>query len=475
MSNNISFLWHDYETWGLDPRRDRAAQFAAIRTNEQLDPIGEPVNIYCKPTDDFLPHPDSVFITGITPQVAEQKGMSEAHFFRKINDLFLQPGTCGVGYNSIRFDDELTRTGFFRNYIDPYAREWQNGNSRWDIIDLLRMTYALRPEGIEWPTGENGLPSFRLELLTQANNIAHTGAHDALSDVRATIALAKLIKNKKPKLFNFYFKLRSKLEVGRLLNLQKQKTVLHISGMFSAETGHLSPILPLLQHPINSNEIIVYDLKKSPELLLSMSSSDIAKNLYSKTIDLPEGTQRVGLKGVHLNKSPALAPMNTLSEEMAHKWGINLELIKKNREMLLADRSLTDRLVAVYTDYAKVFPKGDAESAIYEGFINNKDRLLCNQVLKKKPEQLVEWNPAFEDERLNIIYPRYLARNWPHLLSDEQMQKWHSYCEARLLDGEFDCTLTLPAYQQKLEELAGQDLTEKQQYLLKSLVQWLNR
>ncbi|MEE9350710.1 MAG: exodeoxyribonuclease I, partial [Thiotrichaceae bacterium] len=288
MSNSISFLWHDYETWGVDPRRDRAAQFAAIRTDENLNVMGEPINIYCKPNDDFLPNPDSALITGLTPQLVARKGLNESDFFTTINDLFLVPGTCGAGYNSIRFDDELTRTSFFRNFIDPYAREWQNGNSRWDIIDLLRMTYALRPEDIEWPLGENGLPSFRLELLTKANGISHEGAHDALSDVRATIALAKLIKDKKPKLFDFYFKLRSKVEAGRLLNLREQKTVLHISGMYPVESGSFSPIVPLLQHPINSNEIIVYDLRKSPQDFLAMSSQEMAENLYCKAVDLPK-------------------------------------------------------------------------------------------------------------------------------------------------------------------------------------------
>ncbi len=472
MSNNLSFLWHDYETWGVDPRRDRAAQFAAIRTDVNLEEIGEPINIYCKPNDDFLPNPESALITGITPQLTEQQGVGEASFFTQINDLFLQPGTCGVGYNSLRFDDELTRTGFFRNFIDPYAREWQNGNSRWDIIDLVRMTYALRPEDIEWPLGDNGLPSFRLELLTQANGISHEGAHDALSDVRATIAFAKLIKTKKPKLFDFYLKLRGKLEAGRVLNLREQKTVLHISGMYPTEMGCLSPIIPLMQHPVNSNEIIVYDLRKSPDTFLSMNSAEMAENLYSKTVDLAEGVERIGIKGVHLNKSPALAPINTLTDERAAHWQIDWQQVERNRQQLLDDSTLLNRLTELYQTHKKEVAKGDAESALYEGFINNNDRSLCNQILKKKPEQLADWTPAFDDERLKIIYPRYLARNWPHLLNAQQLQKWQGYCEARIIDGEFESTMTLAEYQNKLEQLASADLSEKHMHILKQLVQW---
>ena len=250
-----TIFWHDYETWGVDPRRDRAAQFAGIRTNLDLEVVGEPVMFYCKPTHDFLPHPDAVRVTGIAPQLADREGVNEAEFFGRINEIFSIPGTTGAGYNSIRFDDEVTRFGFYRNFIDPYAREWQNGNSRWDILDLVRMTYALRPEGINWPdrVDEPGVPSFRLEHLTAANDIEQTGAHDALVDVKATIDIARLIKNSQPRLYDYFFDLRIKNNVAPMLNttieLAQRKTMLHISGMFPAEQGCLSPIVPLIVHP----------------------------------------------------------------------------------------------------------------------------------------------------------------------------------------------------------------------------------
>ena len=268
-----TIFWHDYETWGVDPRRDRAAQFAGIRTNLDLEVVGESVMFYCKPTTDFLPHPDAVRVTGIAPQLADKEGVNEAEFFGRINEIFSIPGTCGAGYNSIRFDDEVTRFGFYRNFIDPYAREWQNGNNRWDILDLVRMTYALRPEGINWPTrideAENEVASFRLEHLTAANNIEQTGAHDALVDVKATIDIARLIKSKQPRLYDYFFNLRIKSNVAPLLNtsvdLAQRKTLLHVSGMFPAIQGCISPIVPLMVHPVNKNEIICYDLRHDPK------------------------------------------------------------------------------------------------------------------------------------------------------------------------------------------------------------------
>ena len=249
--SETTLLWHDYETWGLNPRLDRPSQFAAIRTDLNLNPIGDPIELFCKPALDFIPHPQSALITGLTPQVVAKKGIVEAEFARALHEAFSVPGTCGVGYNSIRFDDEVTRFNLYRNFYDPYAREWQNGNSRWDILDLVRMCHALRPEGINWPEREPGIPSFRLQDLSAANDIEHGNAHDALADVRATLGLAKLIKEKQEKLYEYYFKFRRKAEPAALLNLAEKPIVLHISGMYPSTVGCIAPVVPLCTHPRN--------------------------------------------------------------------------------------------------------------------------------------------------------------------------------------------------------------------------------
>ena len=153
-----TFLFHDYETFGTSPSLDRPAQFAAIRTDAELNVLGEPEVFYCKPADDYLPQPQAVMITGITPQEALAKGDNEAAFARRIHDLFTVPQTCIVGYNNVRFDDEVTRNIFYRNFYDPYAWSWQHDNSRWDLLDVMRACYALRPEGLTWPENDEGLP-----------------------------------------------------------------------------------------------------------------------------------------------------------------------------------------------------------------------------------------------------------------------------------------------------------------------------
>ena len=182
MSSSETLLWHDYETFGADPARDRPAQFAAQRTDLDLNPIGDPLCLYARPPRDYLPQPDACLITGITPQLADEKGEVEAAFIASIEAELLRPGTCASGYNSLRFDDNVTRFTLYRNLRDPYAREYGEGRSRWDLIDPMRTAYALRPDGIAWPLREDGLPSFRLEDLSRANGIEHGDAHDALGD-----------------------------------------------------------------------------------------------------------------------------------------------------------------------------------------------------------------------------------------------------------------------------------------------------
>ncbi|MBL4826887.1 MAG: exodeoxyribonuclease I, partial [Spongiibacteraceae bacterium] len=290
--SDFSFYWHDYESFGANPAKDRPSQFAGIRTDANFEIVGEPLVIYCRPTPDMLPHPEACLVTGITPQHAGEHGLPEAEFIRQIHGELAAPGTCGVGYNSIRFDDELTRFALYRNFYDPYAREWQNGNSRWDIIDMVRVCRALRPEGIHWPNHEDGIPSFRLEDITKANGISHESAHDALSDVYATIAVATLIKQHQPKLFEYIFQLRNKRKVSAMLNVAQKKPVLHTSAMFPASRLCTTLVLPVAMHPTNNNGVITVDLSADPSALLELNVEQIRERLYTPAAELPDGVAR---------------------------------------------------------------------------------------------------------------------------------------------------------------------------------------
>ncbi len=438
-----TFLWHDYETFGLNTRRDRPAQFAGIRTDAELNEIGDPLMIYCQPANDYLPDPASCLITGITPQHCLQHGLPENAFAAQIESVLAEPGTIGVGYNTIRFDDEVTRYLFWRNLIDPYGREWQNDCGRWDLLDVVRMAYALRPEGIVWPIKEDGpyigKPSFKLEDLARANGLLHEAAHDALSDVRATIALARLIRTAQPKLFDFCLGLHKKDRVAAELGLpasrQTARPFLHVSGMFPSERGCLAVMWPLATHPTNKNELLAWDLAHDPSELPLLDVATLRQRLFSKTADLPEGVMRLPMKSVHLNKSPMVVrKLQTLTPAMAAKWSIDMEAALRHAEIAASLPDMSAIWPEVFQRPREAAP--DVDEDLYGGFIGNADRRRLNQLRALSPAELAHSRTGFDDDRLEELLFRYRARNFAETLTPDESVRWEAHRAARLLEGE---------------------------------------
>jgi exodeoxyribonuclease-1 len=439
VNSQHSILWHDYETWGISPKVDKPSQFAGIRTDLDLNIIGEPEMFYCQPPIDYLPNPEACLVTGITPQKAQREGLSEADFAARIHQLFSTPNTCVAGYNSIRFDDEVSRYLFYRNFYDPYGREWQNGNSRWDIIDMLRATYALRPEGINWPTVERDgeeVVSFRLELLTAANGISHEAAHDAMSDVYATIAMAKLIKQKQPKLYEFIFNLRHKQQVKDLLNTADMTPIVHTSSKVSSAHGCTSWFAPLTYHPVNKNAVICVDLARDISPLISLTSEEIKTRLYTRHDELGPDELPIPVKLIHVNKCPMIAPAKTLLPENAERLAIPRKTCLDNLALLKSHAELRDKLSDVFASSDFDEAKPDAEQALYGGkFFSHGDKAQMDILRGLSPEQLANHPFQFEDERLTVLLFRYRARNYPHTLSTDEQQKWQQYCQNKLQYG----------------------------------------
>ncbi|HEY5718214.1 MAG TPA: exodeoxyribonuclease I [Motiliproteus sp.] len=457
-SNSVaqSFYWHDYETFGAQPAVDRPVQFAGIRTDWDLNPIGEPLMIFCRPADDFLPQPDACLITGITPQQALSEGVCEAEFMATIHAELAQPGTCGVGYNSLRFDDEVTRYGLYRNFFDPYGREWQNGNSRWDIIDMLRMARALRPDGIVWPSYEDGTPSLRLEDLTRANGLAHEAAHDALSDVYATIAVARLVKQQQPRLFDYALKLRDKRYVASLLDLVRFKPLLHISSKYSAAVSNTALIAPLAAHPVNRNAVIVYDLSVDPTPLLTQPAETIRAKLYTPTAQLAEGEARIPLKLVHLNKSPMLAPATMLTPDDAERLQISGDACRKHLAQLRAAVGLAEKLQQIFTDEGFA-DGGDPDLMLYSGgFFGPGDKAVMDEIRNTPPELLEELKPAFQDGRLEEMLFRYRARNYPDTLNGVEPRQWEQWRRQRLIEQPPRGALNYEGFYARLNQLGAE-------------------
>ena len=473
-----TFYWHDYETFGADPARDRPVQFAGQRTDAELNPVGEPLVIYARPADDYLPHPDACLVTGITPQLALEQGLRECDFIARINKELAAPGTCGVGYNSIRFDDEFTRYTLYRNLFDPYAREWQNGNSRWDIIDALRTAYALRPAGIEWPLHDDGLPSFRLQDLTAANGIDHAAAHDALSDVTATIGMARLLRERQPRLFDYLLGLRNKRSAADMLDIEKMKPVLHVSGMFGATRHYTGLIVPLLAHPGNRNEVVCYDLDVDPRDLIELDADALRERLYSRADHLPDGISRPGLKSVHVNRSPVLAPARMADAQTAARLGLDGERCRHHLALLRRWREsdpggFHGKLAAIFAP--RDWPgDDDPDTQLYGGgFLSDSDRRVLDGLRQMAPDALAAARPRFEDARLPELLFRYRARNYPQTLDVEERERWDEFRLYRLSGEAPGYPRGLESYQDDLDQrLLALPTTAPQRAVLEALQAW---
>ena len=451
-----SFFFYDLETSGLNPREDRIMQFAGQRTDMDLKPIGEPVNILVRLSDDALPSPGAIMVTKITPQETLRDGISEAEFCKYVSEEIFTPGTVAVGYNTVRFDDEFMRAVFWRNFYDPYEWQWKDERSRWDMLDVVRLTRALRPEGIEWPFREDGAPTNRLELITKLNGISHEHAHDALSDVYATIAVARLIREKQPKLFDYLFKMRGKNEVKKLVNLENKKPFVYASGRYANEFNKTTVAFPLTSG--RNGNVLVYDLRYDMEaegLLTGCSAEheDLAR--AARSVSEGHAVSRASaypvVKELCFNKCPAVAPISVLDEQDGwKKIGLNKETIEKNLEILLKHPEFAEKMREENENRPEFPPAVEPEAALYDGFLNDNDRVKVAAVRNARPEELADFHPEVNDERLPELLLHYKGRNFPESLSEKEAEAYKKYRRARL-------ERLAPKFMSELEKVYEQD------------------
>lgn len=464
-----TFFWFDYETWGVNPATDRPSQFAGVRTDKDFNIIGEPLVIYCLPPSDYLPSPEAALITGITPQKTIMNGLPEPEFIKRIHDELSVPNTTNLGYNNIRFDDEVSRYTLYRNFHDPYAWSWKNGNSRWDLLDVMRTCYALRPEGINWPTNEEGLPSFKLEHLSKANGIEHENAHDAMADVIATIELAKKLKAAQPKLFDYLYSMRHKNKLNALIDIVNMTPLVHVSGMLGLSCSNTTWMVPLAWHPSNKNAVIMVNLAMDPSPLFELSAEQLKDRLYTKRDQLDDGQLAVPVKLVHINKCPILAPAKTLTAENAEKIGIDREQCLKNLTRLRQHPEIREKLVSLYAMDSDFKGSDDVDSQLYSGFFTPADRAAMDIILETPAENLPALQLTYADPRIQPLLFRYRARNYPHTLSDSEQRQWATHCrdyfESRL-----------PDYMLNLENLAHEHENEQEKMaILKSIYRYVEK
>jgi exodeoxyribonuclease-1 len=460
-----TFFFYDLETSGLSGREDRIMQFAGIRTDMELNQIGEPVNVLVRLNDDVLPSPDAIMVTGITPQQTRDEGYSEAEFARMLIDDVFTDDTITVGFNNVRFDDEFIRHLFWRTFYDPYEWCWQNGRSRWDLLDVVRMTRALRPDGIEWPVDDKGQATNRLELLSKANGLDHTKAHDALSDVEALIGVTKLIRSKQPQLYEYLLKLRDKNEVKKLVNLDNKQPFVYVSGRFDAKYNKATIAFPLTAG--KNGNVVVYDLRYDPTPFLALDGKELAKKLYATWEERQaDDFIKLPVKELQYNHVPAVAPLGVL--EQGEGWkriDVSSDLIAKHKKILLSSPGFAENIRTLFENKPDYRKSPDAEAQLYDSFVPDIDKVRIEAVRNASEKDLADFHPTFTDERLPDLLLHYKARNFPRSLAEDESIAWETWRAQKI-------TVALPGFMKSLQRLSGIVKDDNKQFLLQELQLW---
>ena len=472
-----TFFFYDLETSGFSPQNDRIMQFAGQQTDENLNRIGEPINILVKLNDDILPSPSALMVTKISPQKTVEEGYTEAEFAKMLVEEYFTPDTVIVGYNNVRFDDVHIQHLFWRNFYPPYDWQWKDGRSRWDLLDVVRMIRALRPEGINWPfiineeTGEK-FAANKLELLTKENGILHENAHDAMSDVDGLIDVARLLKEKQPQIFDYLFKIRSKNEVQKLVNLENPKPFVYTSGRFKVEFEKTTVAFPIA--PAKNQNVIVWDLRFSPEKFIDWSEDQILENI---TADFEtrssDDFEPIAAKILQYNKCPAVAPMGVLTEENQQRLKIDLAEIQKNLDILRKNPHFAENLRSAFERRSEVFQdkssaeKPAPEARLFEGFVSRSDDIKIEAVRNSTDRELADFHPDFTDERLTDLLLHYKARSFPKSLSSQEKELWEEYRVENLQK-------MIPNFMKEFQEIANnQNLNSQEEYILEEIKLWL--
>jgi exodeoxyribonuclease-1 len=462
----VSFFFYDLETSGLSPREARIMQFAGQRTDMDLQPIGEPVNELIKLTPDVLPEPDAVLLTGITPQATLADGLTEAEFLKLFTDTVATPETIFVGFNSVRFDDEFMRFLHYRNFYDPYEWQWKDGRGRWDMLDVIRMTRALRPAGIHWPLTPEGEPTNRLELMTKLNNLDHAHAHDALSDVYATISVAQLIREKQPKLFQYLLNHREKQAVASLV--ETRQPFVYSAGSLRNECEKTS-VVTMLAKLADQPAALVYDLRFDPTPYLAMTPPQLAEQWkYS-----PDKTkERLPVYLIRYNQCPAIAPLSVVTTDSQKRIMVSEQEWEAHAKLLQADSTFAKRITdarqlldAAQTTKQRLNEPVDVQ--LYNGFLDRSDSAQLVTVRTSKPELLYPDAFSLRDVRLKGLLPLYKARNFPKQLTSEEREVWDTFCSERLFAGARNSRMA--KYALRLQQLIAGKLDANQQYLVEEL------
>jgi exodeoxyribonuclease-1 len=466
-----TFFFYDLETTGISPRTSRIMQFAGQRTSLDLKEVGKPVNSLVKITPDILPDPSAILLTKITPQQTLADGLSETDFLKLFYEHVVRPSTIFVGYNNVRFDDEFIRFLNYRNFYDAYEWQWKNNCSRWDILDVVRMTRALRPDSIKWPVNSEGKPTNRLSYLTEINKLKHDAAHDALSDVHATINVANLIKKHQPDLFNYLLSLRKKQKVAEIV--ESGEPFVYTSSHYSSDVLHTTAVCTITPHK-NPDTALVYDLRQDPRLFFDMSVDELV-NIWRYNED-PESL-KLPIKTLKYNRVPAIAPLGVIKDKKTlNRINLDLDVVKQNLAVLRTRKKefaekLLKAVAKLDDEQAKrqeslIDDINNVDERLYENFVGGKDKAKMRQLLNTEPDEINNQLVKFDDSRLNSLLPLYKARNYPGSLSGEENEAWLNYCRIKFIKSKQG---NIAQYFNRISELEESLKSDEDKYILEEL------
>ena len=446
-------------------------QFAGQRTDMKLKPIGEPVNILVKLTDDILPSPGAILTTHITPQQTLLDGISEAEFCRYFLEEIARPDTIMLGYNSVRFDDEFMRHTLWRNLHDPYEWAWSEGRSRWDLLDVARFVRALRPDGINWPdkeikdkdSGEAVLaPTVNLVDMARLNGFENQNAHDALADVNALINLAQLLRAKQSKMWDYLLNHRDKKAVTEIIRPNNPTPFVYTSGRYPS-TNQKTSVAIVIAKGRSPASVLVWDLRYSVTQFSSWSDKDLATNLSASYLERRQaGFTPLPVKELGINKCPAVAPLGTLDAASQERIHLRMDEVTKNLHDLRANPDFVKRLIKAWTNKPAFPHSQDVEGQLYDSFTPDEDKIKCRLVAAASEKDLADLHPEFVDDRLSKLLLRYKARQFPRSLSESEQQQWEQYRLAKL-------QRELPKYMEELARLANNGADD---FILQELQLW---
>lgn len=463
-----TFFFYDLETSGFSARYDRIMQFAGQRTNDELELIGQPVNLLVKLTDDILPSPGAVLTTHITPQMTVADGISEADFCRYFLEQVATPDTTILGYNSTRFDDEFIRHTLWRNFRDPYQWAWAEGRDRWDLLDVTRLVRALRPEGINWPTKrvaetDQLITTVNLVDMAKCNGFENDNAHDALADVKALINLARLLRRSQPTMWRYLLDHHDKHSVLNIITPGQPKPFVYASGRYSS-SYQKTTVATVIAEGRTPNSYLVWDLRYDPVDFTSLSEAEILGNLTAdRATRRQDDFVPIPIKELSINKCPAVAPLGVLDAASETRINLSRAEVMRHYHQLNSQAGLVKRLTKVWCKRPAFPPASDVEGKLYDSFTPKSDQAKIRLVAAADSAGLADLHPNFTDERLDELLFRYKARQYPTSLSEAEEERWRKFRRVKL-------ERELPAYLSELSKLASSPAAD--QFILEELQLW---